>query len=116
MARLRAPQNRLVESELPYEMACGPCIEIWAGSGPVTTGAASWRARRNWQRAVNEWAIRTGWAGEGRPASNAQGLARTHHPWSRDFLIARGEQGRVDYLEGRTPVSPPRVPWEPRHD
>ena len=92
-----------VSSELPPDLAMGPCVEVWAKAGPNTTGAAHWCALRNWQHAVDEWAESTGWAHEGRPAMNAPNLARTHRQWSRAFLLQHGEDALVDFYEGRIP-------------
>jgi len=106
-----------VGNELPPEMAIGPCIEVWADRGQETSPVAWFRAHRNWSDAVVEWAERTGWAREGRPAANAHNLARTRLPWSRAFLITRGEREVVDYFEGHGDAYPDRLHsgWNPNH-
>jgi hypothetical protein len=101
---------------LPAELSNGPCIEDWAGED--RNGSAPWmRARWNWAKAVDLWAIESGWATERRPASNARNLARTRHPWSREFLLARGEADYVAWLDGLRDTNPGRseVQWTPRH-
>jgi len=87
----------------PAEILMGPCIEVWAGEPdpPLSGGYAGsfsgpWRARRNWRKAVDEWAESVGlehW--------EAHNLSRSRHPWSRNFLLSIGGESLVDYLEGR---------------
>jgi hypothetical protein len=96
---------------MPAELMSGPCIEDWQDiktARPVwaTSNWPAFRARRNWQDAVQAWAEQSGWASEKRPASNAQNLARIRIPWSRVFLLARGDVELVDYYEGRRATYP----------
>jgi len=98
----RTGAARYVANELPPDMAMGPCLEVWADRDTTTGSAPSFRARRAWTEAVDEWATATGWAREDRPAVKARALARTRHAWSRAFLLARGNAELVDYFEGRT--------------
>jgi hypothetical protein len=90
---------------MPAELMMGPCIEVWAGDEPAPAGAPitwpAFRARDHWQAAVKAWAVDSGWATKTRPAYRALDLARTRVPWSRVFLLGRGEGERVDYFEGR---------------
>ena len=114
-ARVRAA----AAGPLPAELMSGPCIEDWADKGTrpewATSSWPAFRARRRWQAAVDSWAVESGWATDGRPASNARGLARTHLPWSRGFLIEQGRQSFVDYYEGRRATPPEHDgTWLPR--
>lgn len=96
---------------LPMDLAIGPCIEVWADQGVSYSTQAWMRAWRNWHAAVDLWAAESGWATDTRPARNARNLARTRLPWSRNFLLARGEADLVDFFEGRVarrPMSTPR--------
>lgn len=117
--RAATPGSRaqLLSNELPPDLAMGPCIEVWADRATdVAAGSAPWmRARRAWARAVDEWAVETGWASGRRPAMNARNLARYRLPWSREFLLARGESEFVAWLEGRRTTNPGRgaAPWSP---
>jgi hypothetical protein len=107
---------------MPAELMSGPCIEDWAGKKserrPVwaTSNWPAFQARRNWQDAVQAWAEGSGWASEKRPASNAQNLARVRIPWSRVFLLARGDVELVDYYEGRRATYPESEGdrWQPK--
>lgn len=117
MARRRVPERPPTASdELPETLAMGPCVEVWGGEEvppPYLSAAneSTWvafRARHAWARAVDQWATETGWAGDARPVSNARNLARTRHPWSREFLLNRGEVEYVDWLEGRRETNPGR--------
>lgn len=101
--------------ELPADMAMGPCIEVWADRPGGTPTSPPWmRARRAWAQAVAEWAVTTGWATDRRPAMNARNMARIRHPWSKAFLLSRGEGEFVAYLEGRRADNPGRSepPWQ----
>lgn len=113
-AARRAPAHQGAPDALPAELAMGPCLEVWADRGPVSSTVPWMRARRAWQDAVAAWAEATGWASERRPALNARNLARTSHPWSRQYLLSRGERELVDYLEGRRPSRPESSPkpWQ----
>lgn len=109
---------RYLGNELPAHLASGPCIEDWISTTdhrpahlPSSVPWPAFRALRNWQRAVEEWATQTGWATQTRPASNARNLARVRTPWSRDFLIEQGEEALVAYFEGRRA----RYPGRDRH-
>lgn len=109
-------------NEFPADLAAGPCIETWCppdlGPSHSFPGAGdmprAFAAVAHWRTEVHRWAERTGWATRDRPADNACNLARTRHPWSRDYLIERGEAELVDYFEGRREVFPDREPgWQP---
>lgn len=125
MARRKtAPTGPDTDPTLPPELAIGPCIEVWGDldRDPTdyeteTSTWPAWRARRNWHDAIEHWAIESGWAGTDRDhlLCNAPNLARIRHPWSRQFLLARGETDFVDYLEGRRPDHPgrPGAGWQP---
>ena len=103
------------QSDPPAEILMGPCIEDWAGEpDPPLSGGFErpfsgpwWRARRNWQKAVDEWA-----AGAGQEAWQVRNGARWRHPWSRRFVLSVGGAELVDYLEGRLnewPGYPPGI-------
>ena len=95
---------RYLGNEFPPELAGGPCIEDWADPKAPTRWMS---ARRRWNQAVDDWAESSGWAFEGRPASNARGLARIRHPWSRSLLAER-DPAFLAWLEGETDVHPGR--------
>lgn len=97
---------------LPENLMPGPCIEDWAETGPAPSWARSnvplWRAvtaYRRWSAEVRHWVADTGWSPD-RPGQTAASLARSRHPWSREFLTDRGETDLVDYYEGRSGLDP----------
>lgn len=99
---------------LPPDLAMGPCIEVWARkfTGQAHDHAPDWfRAKRAWEQAVDVWAAQTGFGSEKVPAANARNLARTHHYWSRQELMAAREFDWLDYLEGRGPEPSGSPPW-----
>lgn len=109
-SRRRSRPDADAPSALPADLAIGPCIEDWTEPSErfgSNIGRAL-AAKHRWADAVESWALETGWASAQRPASNARNLARYHHPWSRDFLLARGEAEFVDWLEGRIDSNPGR--------
>lgn len=118
MARRRQPEPPAeVSGRLPQDLAAGPCIEVWADRGGTPSSPAWMRARRAWRRAMDSWAVETGWATDRRPASNAQNLARTRHPWSKTFLLGQGEADLVAFYEGRRAERPERSgrPWDSQY-
>jgi hypothetical protein len=112
VARRRQAEQVPVEAVggLPPELAIGPCMEVWADRGSAVSPQPWFRALRAWQDAVDEWAWRSGWANDRRPASNARNLGRTRRPWSRSFLLAAGYRDLVDYFEGQTDKRPADAP------
>ena len=115
MARRRQPERPASASDkLPEVLAIGPCIEIWGGNevpAPYVAQRISlwpaFRARHTWGKAVDQWARDTGWPDD-LPVSNARNMARTRHPWSREFLLGQGEVEYVAWLEGRRDTNPGR--------
>lgn len=109
-SRRRMKPSADAPSALPADLAIGPCIEAWTdGSERFSSNIGrALAAKHRWADAVESWAQESGWASADRPASNARNLARWHHPWSRDFLLARGEARYVDWLEGRIHSNPGR--------
>lgn len=112
MKRKTAPAPDVQGEGMTPEMLMGPCIEVWAeawppgGPGREHSSTPAFAARRNWQAAVVDWAERSGWAHEGRPAMNACGLARMRIPYSLAYLRANGRGELADHLEGKTPDWP----------
>lgn len=110
MSERRAARSGVAGGEanalLPSKLAMGPCIEVWADQGLSYSESAWMRAWRNWQAAVDLWAAESGWATDKRPARNARNLARTRLPWSRNFLLDRGEAALVEFYEGRVARRP----------
>lgn len=107
---------------LPPRLAIGPCIEDWtdpdegADTAPIpSTTARAYLTLRRWTEEVEAWAEQSGWATAKRPPANACNLARVRIPWSREFLILRGERALVDWLEGTRSESPGRLGtgWQP---
>lgn len=100
------------DTPMPPELAMGPRHETWDRQhhprrrDQPSSVMKGFDALRNWQFAVEDWATATGWAHEGRPASNAYNLARTRRPWSSQFLRSRGFGAMADYLEGKTADRP----------
>ena len=121
MARATIKIRTAAAGAMPADLMAGPCIEDWADKSPRPALAGSnwlaFRALRHWSAAVDEWATSSGWAtGKQRP-NNARNLARTRHPWSRDFLISQGRQQLVDFYEGRRATFPKPEDdgtWRPR--
>ena len=105
MARLRGPETRSVKpGEMPPELAMGPCIEVWAADyAPPPWGddvipkrfRLAHYARRQWRAAGDAWAASTGMD----KPFNWPNLARTRHPWSREYLIQQGRGDLADYYE-----------------
>jgi hypothetical protein len=109
-ARESGKIRKAAAGPMPAELMSGPCIEDWVGRSKRPDWAQShwpaFQAMRNWQAAVDLWAVESGWATERRPASNACNLARTRRPWSRVYLIEHGCKSLVDYYEGRRVTRP----------
>ena len=117
--RARAGVDAVTDPQaFPDELRAGPCVEVWEARGRAKGWQSGYvivsprwdraqRARTAWRTAVHEWAELTGWATERRPADNACNLARTRHPWSRDYLLGvEGGRALVDYFEGRRDTWP----------
>lgn len=91
MSARRAARNRVASvrsgrSPLPEHLAAGPVVEVFAPP-EYDDAAPRWRAnaaRRVWRRAVQEWAMESGWATEKRHPWEALALAETTHPVWRD--------------------------------
>ena len=106
MAKLRQSSNSpagVSERGLPPRLASGPCIEDWAPDERLGEDATSraFRAKDAWSAAVVEWAMSTGRYRSEQHALQAQRLARTTVPWSREYLLAHGGADLVDRYEGR---------------
>jgi len=110
--RRRVPGLVAVGAAMPSELLMGPRLETWnhrhhpRRADRPSSELRGFDALRNWQFTVEDWAKATGWAHEGRPAANAENLARRRRPWSSEFLRSHGFGEMASYLEGKTADEP----------